>query len=298
MEKRKRWASDVAMNRSLSRVVLSIMLLSCCLAWIAYMRHHSQEAWHPIRVAERSRQITIDLAPEAPSAITHFYRIMGIDSPPLAIHATVGSSASTIDDTRDAIAKISAVNSLGMITVFLPPGFPEDDIAPLKGLPCLYYVLIQGDDFTAEGFHHLSGCNSIESVTLPGMYLLTNKGICCLTEIPNLLELDLSDSVIPVGSFKALTKSSTLQTLILNASEFDISELPDLIGMQGLIELDLSSTDVSDGDLIQIAKFKGLRKIDLKSTLVTSKGRDDLARSRPDLEIEWEPRKAPRLVPR
>ncbi|MGV3607341.1 MAG: hypothetical protein ACO1RA_13130 [Planctomycetaceae bacterium] len=262
------------------------------------MRHHSQEAWHPIRVAERSRQITIDLAPEAPSAITHFYRIMGIDSPPLAIHATVGSSASTIDDTRDAIAKISAVNSLGMITVFLPPGFPEDDIAPLKGLPCLYYVLIQGDDFTAEGFHHLSGCNSIESVTLPGMYLLTNKGICCLTEIPNLLELDLSDSVIPVGSFKALTKSSTLQTLILNASEFDISELPDLIGMQGLIELDLSSTDVSDGDLIQIAKFKGLRKIDLKSTLVTSKGRDDLARSRPDLEIEWEPRKAPRLVPR
>jgi hypothetical protein len=62
--------------------------------------------------------------------------------------------------------------------------------------------------------------------------------------------------------------------------------LQHLAGLKQLRALDLNNTQVTDAALKHLAGLKQLRELDLFLTKVTAKGKADLKKALPDLEIK------------
>lgn len=141
----------------------------------------------------------------------------------------------------------------------------------------------------------LSRLHSLENLYF-GSTAVSDVGLRMLAGFENLKTLYLYNTRVTDEGLKRLATCHSLETLLLYKTQITDAGVKKLARLPKLQTLGLISTAVTDVSLAKLGGgglfgffggggFKSLRTVHLSETKTTQKGRDRLARVRPDLRI-------------
>jgi Leucine-rich repeat (LRR) protein len=107
-----------------------------------------------------------------------------------------------------------------------------------------------------------------------------------LAGLKQLQTLGLRRTKVTDKGLEHLAGLKQLQTLGLVSTQVTDAGLKHLAGLRQLRKLDLTNTQVTDAGLKHLAGLKQLKMLDLRGTKVTGKGKADLKKALPKLQIK------------
>lgn len=189
---------------------------------------------------------------------------------------------------------------------------PPVDLAPLRGLAKLEYLLISGMPIDDAGLAQIKGLAWVRSLEVGGegitqagladvagmpklSYLgLRKVAIHDLTPLspllPRLKALRLAESPLVDDTLRMLAGATGLTVLYLTDTAVTDDGLELLAGLKNLLVLDLSGTQVSDEGLAQLARVPKLKELVLRGTPVSEAAIVALKKASPRLKTSRQDR--------
>ena len=154
----------------------------------------------------------------------------------------------------------------------------------LAAFPLTHLDLNYAVTFNDTGMASLKGKKTLQRLYLRGTSI-TDAGIQNLSELTNLVELDLSDVKMTDAGLSYLAGLTKLRRLNLQSADVTDAGIDVLKNMPELEELSLYRTKVSNAGLAKLSGLKSLRSVDLRYSRVTSSGVRDLTSRLPKAEF-------------
>ncbi|XP_059182590.1 uncharacterized protein si:ch73-173p19.1 [Centropristis striata] len=166
-----------------------------------------------------------------------------------------------------ALAELSSLQTLNLDGT----GVIESSLENLASHPALSSLSLAGIP-VADGNQALQiiSCLKLTQLTLPGRHSVTDSGLCFLSRLSLLLELDLTDyTQVTDQGVNQLSTMKRLKKLSLSNTQVTDAGLPSLRGLQELQELCLDRTAVTSRGVSELITFlPHLQVLGLASTQV------------------------------
>lgn len=182
-------------------------------------------------------------------------RIFG---PDLA-HQVTAITFESNDDLSD-LSPASRLFGLKGLTLIDCPSVTDAELAPLRNLNSLEYVVANGTSINGEGLQHFAASrDSFRELTLTNCPTLSLK---CLSELTTLNSLDLRNSGIADSELSYIKELKQLEYLDLTGNMGISNEgLKQLVTLPELAVLQVLNTQVDDGGLTSLLKIASLRSL-------------------------------------
>jgi hypothetical protein len=155
----------------------------------------------------------------------------------------------------------------------------DSDIAPIKDLRNLEWLLLSDTRVTDVGLQHLSDLQNLIVLDLSGCQV-TDSGLKHLRGLKSLGSLILNRTLVTDEGIEYLHPIPNLVYLELNGTRVTDMGIDSLKDLQQLTKLSLSNTDVGDYGLKPLSKMPHLSALYLSNTRVTNEGVEHLCNIR------------------
>jgi Leucine-rich repeat (LRR) protein len=144
----------------------------------------------------------------------------------------------------------------------------NEGLAPLITLPNLMLLSISGNRITDAGMTYVGQMHGLRTLVLNCD--ITDAGIEMLAGLPNLEQLDLTQSKITDAGVAKLRNFPKLNTLILNGTQITNQSLTTLVELKALQQLYLGNTAIDDGAVESLKQMEQLNLLFLLDTPMTA----------------------------
>ncbi len=184
----------------------------------------------------------------------------------------VGVSLKGSDANNQAVALASHLPGLRtLVLVALPENqLTDDGLAPLATVPGLWLLNISGDRLTDDALRPLLGNPTLRVLVLNGNF--TDAALETISSLPNLKQLDLSQSRITDAGLAQLTQMANIETLILNGTHITNDGLQQIAQLKTLKHLYLGNTPLDDTAVEQLQQMEQLELLFIRDTQITAEG--------------------------
>ena len=188
--------------------------------------------------------------------------------------------------TDAGLVHLEGLTELSILSLSCP-GITDAGLAHLKGLIKLKVLWLTDTQVTGAGLVHLKDLTRLRTLNLRDAQV-TDAGLVHLEGLTNLTQLDLRGAQVTDEGLFHLKGLTQLLFLQLSASRITDAGLAHIRGLTKLAVLSFNDTPVTDVGLVHLKGLTKLRYLFLNGTQVTNKGRQELLRAIPGLEIHYE----------
>lgn len=147
-----------------------------------------------------------------------------------------------------------------------PQGISMLEAAPLRRLT------VMEQPFTSAHFENLSKVKSLTSVKFINAIGTEFKGLSCLSKLPNLVDLQISNVEISQQMLQDIAEMKSIQDLNFSRSVgFDEASLAPLSKLPKLTSINLEHSDISDSSASQLILLQKLATLYIDHTKVSDK---------------------------
>ncbi len=184
----------------------------------------------------------------------------------------VGVSLKGSDANNQAVALASQLPGIRtLVIVALPTNhLTNEGLAPVAQIPDLQLLSLAGGQLTDQALTAIQGSNSLRAVILHGNF--TDAALPIITTLPNLQQLDLTQSRISDAAMAELTQLTSLETLILNGTRISEAGLQSVAQIKTLKNLYLGDTPLSDSAIPQLQQMEQLELLFIRHAGISAAG--------------------------
>ncbi|MBM4071158.1 MAG: hypothetical protein FJ271_19815, partial [Planctomycetes bacterium] len=181
-------------------------------------------------------------------------------------------------DPRARIRQWASVDVNGdAISVTTMPNATDEQLAQLKNVANVTWLVIQSDKVTSAGLAVLKDLPRVTAVNLSGARNVGDAALVHVKEATQLQHLWLDSDRFSDAGLGQLGGMSKLKTLSLAGARVSDSGMAHLKNLHDLEMLGLSRTRVTDKGLAHIRGLKELNSLEISWTQVTDEGLENLA---------------------
>lgn len=221
------------------------------------------------------RTLALHVNPIGAAGLAHLGRMTSLRSLDLA-HTQVG------DDALAHLARLAALRELNLSNTAVG----DAGMAHLAGLAELRALDLSATRVGDAGVATLATLGRLTTLALVDAPI-TDAGLEHVASLGRLQSLDLGGTAVGDPGLARLARLRELRVLGLNATRISDRGLAHLAALE-LTALHLGDTAVGDAGLRRVARSTSLRLLELGNTRVRRPTAYQLARERPDLEIQFE----------
>jgi len=174
---------------------------------------------------------------------------------------------------------LSYVNANGI-------GFTSKGLADVASLPHLHMLLMNGDNLHNDELELLKNARALVSLSLKGNHDL--DGGCCkyLEQIPELQEINIGSTRIPLSDFVQIRTIGQMIRLTLPENDYSGFDLQMLAERAVKLEkLEFRCHNLSSADVVSLAKMKSLTDLRVIGPTISKKDLDYLSSKIPSCRV-------------
>ena len=201
----------------------------------------------------------------APPDDSPFSRPVSLGRTPAAMPLTVPAGRWWYvipDSTVDRQLLVQEMNAQRIPGLLLLYGASDSDLALLKDLRDLRFLIAPGPGVTDAGLEHLKGLTSLQWLYLNSINV-TDAGLEHLKGLSSLQRLDLTGTQVTDAGLEYLKGLTALHSLDLTGTKVRGAGLEHLQGLTALQSLDLGDTNMTNAGLEHLQGLTALQTLDL-----------------------------------